>query len=357
MIYTLFSHLFATGHFGLMLRTLTPSAPEEEAEEGIPRILVNNSQRTLLGLFDAYIHSGAEGYRIDGDVTGASSPDIEVLLASFTSLCIHLQSVVARLPDPSNPDDTSSEQLKVDGRTIIGVPQIIVIMVQCMVEWIMLSSKEIAEASDSNAHTAGRELLRKLQEQAKRGLDQHSRVANTEHMSSPSDEHIGLAQDPIGATVVLLRVIAAAFPAESPFKNTAPSQNGHSNNALPAGHVLSHTGTSSQNEQASRIASQLQAAGGPGKTAFSYLKRELVRLIGVVSFVEPRAGSIDEKEAVRHVQDYVRTLDGLLVVLSMTQLDEFNPYIREHAVFTLRNLLAGNQANQELIAQLRKVEE
>ena len=57
----------------------------------------------------------------------------------------------------------------------------------------------------------------------------------------------------------------------------------------------------------------------------------------------------------RFVQDLVRESGGLLLVLSMTQLDEQNPYIREHAVFTLRYLLQGNGKSQDLIREMRPV--
>ncbi|XP_063606784.1 ataxin-10-like [Penaeus indicus] len=52
-------------------------------------------------------------------------------------------------------------------------------------------------------------------------------------------------------------------------------------------------------------------------------------------------------------QDQVREIEGLLLLLECTQFDARNPLIKETSIFALRNLLEGNQENQEVIQALR----
>ncbi|KAE8270841.1 hypothetical protein A4X09_0g1471 [Tilletia walkeri] len=370
LTYSLFSHLFARQLFGPMLINVAPVATVPDSEEAdVPHNPVTGSQRTLLGLFDAYIYAGADYY---GEASHRQAPqensDVEALLSTFVRLGTHLRSAMTQLPRPPIPGSSASRDIEpplpgFDARTLIGVPQAIVLVVQCMSEWMVLSSKRVDEAKGEGSDAenldlfvlAGRRLLER-----KRGLAKESLVKVDVGSGDPLANHSYNPEDPVGVAISLLREAAAVFPAESPFKSSNATRNSTSSTSRPTDapedHVLSHTGASSLST-ASPAATQLENAGGPGKMAFTYLKRELVRLVGIVSFVEARGGSESDKEGVRDVQDYVRELGGLFVVLGMTQIDELNPYIREHAVFALRNLLAGNQTSQDLIAQLRKVEE
>ncbi|KAI8800249.1 spinocerebellar ataxia type 10 protein domain-containing protein [Cladochytrium replicatum] len=70
------------------------------------------------------------------------------------------------------------------------------------------------------------------------------------------------------------------------------------------------------------------------------MKTEAVRVIGNVSY------------GCQCVQDEVRRLGGLILVLELCNYDESNPYIREHAIFAIRNLCEANTENQNVIAQL-----
>lgn len=74
---------------------------------------------------------------------------------------------------------------------------------------------------------------------------------------------------------------------------------------------------------------------------FSYLKRDLVRLLGILCH-EAKA-----------VQDRVRVCGGIEVVMNLCVVDERNPYLREHAIFTLRNLLKGNSENQAVVNEMK----
>jgi len=372
MTYSLFSHLFSERLFGSILQTISPSssALQEPAVSSVASNPVTGAQRTLLGLYDAYLSAGAEGY-------GASSSsstqvpdqfvDASALIRFFIQLGTHLHRAMVQLPRPSNGSGgVASPPPSFDARTLIGVPQAIVLTIQCINEWILTSTKSSSLEEDGDESRSvvmvenGRFLLTNIQRRAKVSLDAHFPAPEADMVLEPPALR---PDDPIGIAICLLREISAIFPAESPFK--ASNQDSTSGtpdrdpSSMPDGHVLSHTGSSSlRNGQSTEAASLLdEGAGGPGKLAFTFLKRELVRLVGIVSFAEARTATDEEKTAVRGVQDYVRQLGGLFTVLGMTQLDELNPYIREHAVFALRNLLSGNQANQDLIAQLRRVDD
>lgn len=132
----------------------------------------------------------------------------------------------------------------------------------------------------------------------------------------------------------LLRSTSAFSPAVSPFANFATGGAASAAVAAPEGHVLTSTGQAGSTAGAGAGAS----AGGVG--GLQNLKRDLVRLIGVMSFFDPASGGgpahaqaqaqaqtdRDHRLArVRAVQDVVRESGGLLEVLNMTQLDENNP--------------------------------
>jgi ataxin-10 len=107
------------------------------------------------------------------------------------------------------------------------------------------------------------------------------------------------------------------------------------------------------------------------KDGFFYLKRDLVRLLGVLC------------HGVRAVQDRTRVAGGLPVVMNLCAVDERNPCgysllfssfhfshspppkkkklfnldLREHAIFTLRNLLENNRENQQFVHSLKPSQE
>ncbi|KAF9648887.1 hypothetical protein BDM02DRAFT_3095712 [Thelephora ganbajun] len=74
---------------------------------------------------------------------------------------------------------------------------------------------------------------------------------------------------------------------------------------------------------------------------FSYVKRDLVRLLGILCVGE------------KAVQDRIRACGGIPVIMNLCVVDERNPYLREHAIFALHNLLEGNAENQRLVDQIR----
>ncbi|KAF9054428.1 spinocerebellar ataxia type 10 protein domain-containing protein [Panaeolus papilionaceus] len=80
-------------------------------------------------------------------------------------------------------------------------------------------------------------------------------------------------------------------------------------------------------------------------SGFSYLKRDLVRLLGVLS------------HGVKSVQDRTRDVGGIPVIMNMCVVDERNPYLREHAIFTLHNLLKNNSENQQVVNSFQPSQE
>ncbi|KAF4593301.1 hypothetical protein EYR38_009015 [Pleurotus pulmonarius] len=84
-------------------------------------------------------------------------------------------------------------------------------------------------------------------------------------------------------------------------------------------------------------AANVASSGAHQAQGFSYLKRDLVRLLGILC------------HSTRSVQDRVRKCGGIEVVMNLCVVDERNPYLREHAIFTLHNLLENNPENQQLV--------
>ncbi|KAF9509341.1 hypothetical protein BS47DRAFT_1365316 [Hydnum rufescens UP504] len=76
--------------------------------------------------------------------------------------------------------------------------------------------------------------------------------------------------------------------------------------------------------------------------AFAYVKRDLVRMIGIVCHKD------------RGVQDRIRLCGGIYVVLNLCVVDERNPFsdLREHALFAVQSLLMDNGDNQAVVAEL-----
>ncbi|KAF8727186.1 hypothetical protein AX14_007502 [Amanita brunnescens Koide BX004] len=80
-------------------------------------------------------------------------------------------------------------------------------------------------------------------------------------------------------------------------------------------------------------------------TGFSYLKRDLVRLLGILCHKE------------RKVQDRIRECGGIQIIMNMCVIDERNPYLKEHAILALRNILEDNGENQNVVESIKPVNE
>jgi len=76
-------------------------------------------------------------------------------------------------------------------------------------------------------------------------------------------------------------------------------------------------------------------------TDFPYLKRDLVKLLGILCHNS------------KAIQDRIRICGGIRVVLNLCVIDDRNPYLRENALFALRNLLHNNPENQAVVDTFR----
>ncbi|TVU48600.1 hypothetical protein EJB05_08241, partial [Eragrostis curvula] len=54
----------------------------------------------------------------------------------------------------------------------------------------------------------------------------------------------------------------------------------------------------------------------------------------------------------KQVQDEVRQLDGIMLLLQQCVIDEENPYLREWGLLAVKNLLEGNEENQKEVSEL-----
>ncbi|KAL1925748.1 uncharacterized protein VTP21DRAFT_631 [Calcarisporiella thermophila] len=76
---------------------------------------------------------------------------------------------------------------------------------------------------------------------------------------------------------------------------------------------------------------------------FMYIRRDLVRVIGNMAHGR------------RAVQDKVRELGGVPLILNQANIDDYNPYIREYTILAIRNLMADNAENQQFLKDLRPI--
>ncbi|KAI8327474.1 spinocerebellar ataxia type 10 protein domain-containing protein [Choanephora cucurbitarum] len=77
---------------------------------------------------------------------------------------------------------------------------------------------------------------------------------------------------------------------------------------------------------------------------FHFLKRECIRLLGTLCYRD------------KVIQDKIRELGGIPLILCQLKIDDSNPYIREYATLTLRNVLENNPENQLIIQELEAQE-
>ncbi|KAJ1976400.1 Ataxin-10, partial [Dimargaris verticillata] len=77
---------------------------------------------------------------------------------------------------------------------------------------------------------------------------------------------------------------------------------------------------------------------------FAFIKRNLVSIIGNLGHRN------------KTLQDLARERGGVELILGHCNIDDNNPYIKEHAVLAIRNLLEGNTENQALVQTLEPQE-
>ncbi|UZJ51394.1 hypothetical protein CBS101457_000714 [Exobasidium rhododendri] len=294
VLYAFFTSLFDHHLFGQLFINL---APVDSGVDGVVPSVITSSQITLLKLLDSYLHFGATTYRDDILHNPQSIDDLTQLLVTFEKLSSWAEKVMAAA-------FKAQAEAEVDSR-LVQVHIGLILLLQCLITLGLTTERE-----GRRNHPIGNVAEKIL-------LD----MRTTSFVPS---------------VISLLHTLAEFAPPVSPFKPATPQI---SSVSAPRGHTLTSTGIAA-------TASADAIRKGP---SLDNLKRDLVNIVGILSY-ERCPG---DKEQVRAVQDKVRECGGLFDVLNMTQLDEHNPYIRERAMFTLRNLLRGNQTSQDLIAQLK----
>lgn len=78
------------------------------------------------------------------------------------------------------------------------------------------------------------------------------------------------------------------------------------------------------------------------------------------SFPEVKSAIIEIIAHLAHktfeVQEQVRSLHGLQIILSCCTIDDSNPYLKERAIVCIKQLLAGNEGNQNFVRSLEAQE-
>lgn len=54
----------------------------------------------------------------------------------------------------------------------------------------------------------------------------------------------------------------------------------------------------------------------------------------------------------KHAQDEIREKNGIMILLQQCVTDEDNPFLREWGIWSVRNMLEGNEENQRAVAEL-----
>lgn len=307
--YAIFAHLFEMGLFRHIYRNLAPQLISGDAQDEAASLTPATTEQTLLlKTVDAWINAGGQTHAMGEN---SSIDQFGILVTELLRLSEFIRGVIAATNDSTPPD-----------RRLVGAHQAIVLVLENLIQLGMIGCEGME--TDEQFKAESEEILRRLRQ-----------------------------PQVVSDIIELLAAVTTFAPAVSPFVSQATAAQ---NAAMPQGHVPSSTGLSSSTSQQQQKRPRLD-----------HLNRALVQLLGVLVFQHSpsslpqsfRERSLDEtndeSKQVRAVQDQVREQGGLLLVLGLTRLDESNPYIREHAVFTLRYLLQGNHSSQDLIAQLQPV--
>ena len=55
----------------------------------------------------------------------------------------------------------------------------------------------------------------------------------------------------------------------------------------------------------------------------------------------------------KHVQDEIRQRNGILLLLQQSVIDEDNPFLKEWGIWSVRNMLEGNEENKRVVDELK----
>ncbi|KAJ8094654.1 hypothetical protein PM082_010660 [Marasmius tenuissimus] len=273
--------------------------------------VVTPHQTTLMKIIDSYLQSSPTSSPQSSPKTFKTQTKIVPMLATcFMSLSSYTQTAFRKALRPT-PSELASPITPLDPASNTGVDlpfsppaeldvmlpkvcEMLVLITQCIVSIILASQRQQTGTRETSS-----------------GVSDSVQVFYQER-SAPD---MGFAEHIVETLRLLdkfLPRINFGRPVESPLASSTASSTQH---------VFNST--------------------APGSTGFSYLKRDLVRLLGILSHGN------------KAVQDRVRRCGGIEVVMNLCVVDERNPYLREHAVFTLHNLLKNNPANQAVVEEIK----
>ncbi|KAI1793579.1 spinocerebellar ataxia type 10 protein domain-containing protein [Ganoderma leucocontextum] len=274
-------------------------------------------QTTLLKLVDSFLHRSKFTHELSSrrpDQDGSYL--LGMLTHEFLALSAYAQTSIRRTLGSPVPhigtDPDASVSLQELDLLLPKVCEGLVLAVQCLTT-IMLRAQETNAFSPSQTHV------------------------ESAYPSSPNPVMVASATFPgqgfVKSLIEILRLIGTLIPRITYGKVVqAPSTQGREmfQDATPP--------MASNPRDAKQDPKLVQAA-----QAFSHIKRDLVRLLGILA--------LDN----RAVQDRVRECGGLPVVMNLCVIDDYNPYLREHAIFALRNLLCGNLESQAVVDGIKPV--
>lgn len=82
------------------------------------------------------------------------------------------------------------------------------------------------------------------------------------------------------------------------------------------------------------------AASSSKPCPYKGFRRDMVALIGNCVYRR------------KHAQDEIRKKNGILLLLQQCVTDEDNPFLREWGIWSVRNMLEGNEENQRVVSEL-----
>lgn len=330
--YAIFAHLFSIGLFRHLYKNLAP-LPAQEHDDSSSIDLVTTEQTLLLKTVDAWINAGAQEHTMNDLST---TNQFKRLPNEFVRLSRFIRSALQQASKTGTPD-----------RRLIGAHQAIVLVLENLIQLGMIGCEGLE--NDEQFREESEEILRRMRRAPAAAAESTNGDGGMAPNAKIADEQLDVLKE----ILELLTATSEFSPPISPFKASGTSA---TVSELPDGHAYTSTGLSSSTPSSSNSDIRLD-----------HLNRTLIQLLGVLVFQHSPTSlpqsfqerslleNEEELKMVRTVQNRVRDLGGLLKVVGMTRLDERNPYIREHAIFTLRYLLQGNLENQDVIAQLQPV--
>ncbi|EPT01859.1 hypothetical protein FOMPIDRAFT_54085 [Fomitopsis schrenkii] len=281
--YGIFTQLIEAG--------LIPALYNAIAMSGEP---ITPPQTTLLQLLDSYLHQASHGL----PAKGRNDALVRMLIDTFFELAGYTQDAIRRAlgsADESQAGSDAGDHATLPKELDLLLPKVceaLVLVVQCLTT---LALSEPEESSPVAASGTVKATLAAVRSAGGEGL--------------------------VESLIETLRLLDTFLP------------------RITFGRVVERPSPPG----AQPLSADTAVRSQPGVEGFSYVKRDLVRLLGIIA--------VDD----RGVQDRVRECGGIPVVMNLCVVDDRNPYMKEHAILALRNLLHGNSVNQEVVKEIQPV--